>query len=306
MQQVFENGGALLEFLYTDEPELYVFRGQTQAYEGPMLPSGCRDHFIPFESSNSTSEWAGVTEAHSVIKKSFISRSLNFSSRVKTERIIDRNTTWDLSEVAYQAGFREFFNQPHISRMNEVRDLLRNGSIPAMPALLGGNLAQLLCQQYGFTSTALDVSTDPTVAMFFATHQAPFYNPIIDFSRLGVIYRWPKDRAMVAQDLLLPLENPAFESIILSFRNFVEESTDLITMDDTLIRHISAKKEWHKRQMWLLSTGQYRSHRALRFPVGAFERSRMGRQHAALLWPKFEIVKPLKYKNDGDRAALMR
>jgi hypothetical protein len=213
----FGDGAALLDFLQADEPGRHVFRGQTRAYEGPLLPSGGRDQFIPFDASTGPRKWAGVTTARSVQKNRFEARFRDTSpAHLIGEDVDDGKTTWDLPEAAYQLGFRDFFNQPHNHRMRVVGNVLRESAIPAMSALLGGELAELLCQQYGFTSTALDVSTDPAVAMFFATHQAPFYSLVADSSQLGVVYRWPRGRAMIARDLLLPLEGSAFESIVTS------------------------------------------------------------------------------------------
>ena len=306
MQKTFHHAAALLDFLEADEPERYVFRGQTRTYEGPMLASGSRDRFIRFDPPTSSSEWAGVTESQSLIQDKVNARRREVFTEVWTGKDIDdQKTTWDLPESAYQQGFRDFYNRSRSYRMERLGNVLRESAIPAIYALLGNDLAALLCQRYGFTSTALDVTIDPSVAIFFATHEAPFFSFVADSSRLGVIYRWPKKRAMIAQDLLLPLESLNFDSITTSFRNFIRDSVDLTVVKDTLVRYKSTTGKHQKRLMSIVAEGERRSLDALRFPPGAFDRSRMGRQRAALLWPKFEVVKALRPRHDRDFAALI-
>jgi hypothetical protein len=302
VQPPFENATALLDFLVRDEPERYVFRGQTRSYEGPMLVSGSRDRFIPFDSA---SKWSGVSESTSEIYDEVQARRKALSSILKGEVVDDGKTLWGLPEEAYQLGFREFYNQPSSQQGKDLGNILRESAIPGMGALLGNNLGILLCQQYGFTSTALDVSTDPFVAMFFATHQAPYYNSVADSPHLGAIYRWPRARAMIAKDILLPLESLDFESIPISLRTFINEEKNLNILKEQLLQLRGESEIFEKRMMVILSLGDSRSYSGLRFPVGAFDRSRMGRQSAALLWPEFQIVKALMPKNDNDLVALI-
>jgi hypothetical protein len=307
VQQPFEDAAALLKFLEADEPERYVFRGQTRAYEGPMLPSGFRDRFTPFDASTGSLKWAGVSTSESVIKEQADIRRRDVTTKMGTgEDIGDGNTTWDLLEAAYQTGFRVFFDQPHRQQIRDVSNVLRESAIPAMGALFGTDLADFLCQQYGFTSIALDVSTDASVALFFATHQAPFYHMVNDSPHLGVVYRWPRQRAATAQDLLVPLEGSNFESIRTSFRNFVHGSEDLNIVTDTLMRYTyPTGAPDQKRMMAIVSEGERRRFGALCFPFGALDRSRMGRQRAALLWPDSEVVEGLDHRRPGDRAVLV-
>lgn len=305
MEQPFANPGALLDFLEKDEPHRYVFRGQTRAYPGPMLPSGIRDRFTPFDTSSPQSKWAGISRSRSANEEALAARWRTFSLPTTTiTPVDDGKTTWDMSEAAYQTGFREFFNQAHRQRINDLGDLLREGAIPGLATLIGDDLADLLCQQYGFTSLALDVTTDPSVALFFATHQAPFYRSVTETPHMGVVYRWPRERATVAQDHLLVLEDKTFHSLVTSFGDFVRESADLDVVTDMLVRATAATGR-DKRLMEIVADGERRSLGSLRVPPGTFARSRMGQQHAALLWPNSEIVKPLMDRNEGDHAALV-
>lgn len=121
---------------------------------------------------------------------------------------------------------------------------------------------------------------------------------------------------MIAQDLLLPLEGPNFHSIVTSFRNFIEDSADLDVDTDTLSQFtsvtsagedfISRTGGYEKRSMGIVAKGEQRSFDALRFRPGTFDRSRIGCQRAALLWPEAEVVKPLERGLDySDSAALI-
>lgn len=61
-----------------------------------------------------------------------------------------------------------------------------------MNHLMGGfgkSLGNVIAQQYGINSECLDVTSDPHVAAFFATHLWPEYNTVVNSSELGIIYR---------------------------------------------------------------------------------------------------------------------
>ena len=53
----------------------------------------------------------------------------------------------------------------------------------------GKSLGNVLAQQYGINSECLDITSDPNVAAFFATHQYPHYLNAVESDNLGVIYR---------------------------------------------------------------------------------------------------------------------
>lgn len=60
--------------------------------------------------------------------------------------------------------------------------------------IFGRGIGNILCQQYGLSSDALDFTTDIEIAAFFATRKYPFYN-IIDSEDIGVIYRYPRPKS---------------------------------------------------------------------------------------------------------------
>ncbi len=57
----------------------------------------------------------------------------------------------------------------------------------------GRALGNILCQQYGISSDAFDITDDPRIAAFFATHRYPTYEPFVpkaNEEECGVIYRF--------------------------------------------------------------------------------------------------------------------
>jgi hypothetical protein len=63
----------------------------------------------------------------------------------------------------------------------------------------GPVVGNIVCQQYGVTSDAYDITGDPTVAAFFATCQYPRYQPFVPASdaSLGVICRFTIDDVLL-------------------------------------------------------------------------------------------------------------
>lgn len=138
-------------------------------------------------------------------------------------------------------------------------------------------LGQGLAQQYGFSSEMLDVTSDPLVAAFFATHDMP------DFKRtepegIGVIYRFPRK-----QQTLAPLDLGAynfyscpsvldFEDLLARFR-VLEESEELRREVETFL-----VTSFHNNRTW-------RRWEAFRVSPGMLAATRVARQAAALIVP---------------------
>jgi hypothetical protein len=77
----------------------------------------------------------------------------------------------------------------------------------------GMQLGNLLAQQYLVHSDVIDVTTDPVVAAFFATHKGAACRPIDSASEPGVILRWKKpdpNRTVreLRQDMTLGMLHP--------------------------------------------------------------------------------------------------
>lgn len=279
----------LYKFLLWDNPERYVFRGQTKEYPGPILASGIRDFFQPAYGHKAHSNWAGVIFRDDA-EKLKRQRVADMIPRVDPQKPSPSDkTAWTIPESEYQAGFRRFFNQAFVPFHRALGALLRGGGNLGLEALFGPDLSFLLSQQYGLTSLGLDASTDPRIALFFATHEYPYYDPVCPSGNIGVVYRWPRGNAVVAKDVLLPLEHDSFVDTTTSFQKFLESSPNL-WMDPS---DLGCLREGNNEYQYLINVqckGWKSDLSRLLFPRGAYEQSRMGRQKTALLRPHYKTI----------------
>jgi len=139
-------------------------------------------------------------------------------------------------------------------------------------------LGQGLAQQYGFSSETLDVTSDPLIAAFFATHEAPTF--AIPLQRgVGVIYRFPR----------LETASPTFD---LGAYNFYScpPVLDLKELLVPFIRKCEQSEDFRKEVEGFLVTSfrdkkRWRCWETFRVSAGLVASSRIGRQAAALLVP---------------------
>lgn len=80
----------------------------------------------------------------------------------------------------------------HNAENISVRENIKQVEMQRLIAHYGKSLGNILAQQYGVFSECLDVTSDPQVAAFFATHKYPSYSLINNQEELGVIYRIKK------------------------------------------------------------------------------------------------------------------
>ncbi len=291
-ERPFESAQELLSFLESSQPEKYVFRGQCMEYDTPLLPSAYRKYFRPVKFPvHFGSPFVGVTHLDvEIVEKqrkdiSDYSKDLRQPEEAKTIRG-DGITGWDVL-LSPPQSFSEHINKVPYERAIECR-AMGQICVPTLLSLFGQKLGMILAQQYGLTSALLDATTDPKVALFFATREFPFYWPVSHMNDLGVIYRWPRDAAMVGEDTLKPLERKDFESVSSSFRCFVEQSDGLETWQDDASMIMDDKVS--VKLLHIVVSGEERTLDALAFPEGTFERSRLGRQHGAFLTPLRKLV----------------
>ena len=201
MSMIFELD-PLVERLAAEDHGDYLYRGQTKKYSAPLVPS----LFRPMVGEK---QCLGNKESHSL-------RNIKDASFVET--LVPDEVKAILSETT----LKDYSNRLYI---NDV--LIKHFGYP---------LAQSLSQQAGLWSEGLDVTTDLSVAVFFATHQYDFNSDsyILANKGEGVIYRWPIKRE--GEQTLHSLKNTDFyscpiflnsKSILDSFQqcNDVQEST---------------------------------------------------------------------------------
>ncbi len=135
----FPSARHLFDFLLRDNPDCFVFRGQTQAYPGPLLPSGIRAHFIPFNTSESVPDkYAGITWPSSKIQQSYVNRHSEFEnhfghSRIKHPTKVDDSLAWETTETSFQDGFNVYFSQTASPRHPALGSLLKDGMNARLP-----------------------------------------------------------------------------------------------------------------------------------------------------------------------------
>jgi hypothetical protein len=295
-----------------DDVNRYVYRGQCREYPRPLLPSVYRAYprtsmvYGPESSEFQHSErktgqlyiglepiarWFGSPDPVSKLSPSKEDRQLivqALESLVFSPRQDAIMTSGQLSVHLEQTlGHEDYARVQRYERYVAAaidafhRNLIRD-IVFGLP--LGPLLGSAVAQQYGFSAQVLDVTTSPEVAAFFATHQSPRYDSIVQSEELGVIYCFEKpevhisDRRQVLDarwrdhlsglclaDLVAEFEdsNPDFAHAVDIYREY---ALDALETGDPQIEYLA-------------------------FPKGWLEYSRIGRQGAAILIPD-EIRKP--------------
>lgn len=83
--------------------------------------------------------------------------------------------------------FNHFIYYDHVN--DSVRNKAKRVTMNELMANFGKSFGNVLAQQYGVSSECLDITSNPSVAAFFATHQYPHYKDVVESDDLGVIYR---------------------------------------------------------------------------------------------------------------------
>jgi len=306
----FDSAQEALDFLRRDSPEQYVFRGQVRQYPGPLLPSAFRGilHALDFPEVPSMGPipTAGLTMFRSEIREHDREKidAYNRGIRKGTELPYAGPKAWDAPEEDYQEAYAKICAAPRETVLES-----RAGAktcVKTLIDLLGGPLAMALAQQYGLSSTWLDATTSPEIAVFFATHDAPFYHAHKSTEELGVVYRWPRGNAIVSENILRGLEDDRFQSLRASFHEFVGRSPGLKQMVSGGLSVQDAAGRVDIKTLVIEVASDKRDLQSLAMPQGACEQSRFGRQRSAFLSPAtslFDFSALENTKPEGEGAA---
>lgn len=216
---------ALVEYLLARDGGDCVYRGETRVWPGPLTPSAFRRYH-----RTGAAYTAGSPEyAHSLrrVGRSFVGlRPVNFfhesfalfappGMRFSPQ---EARLLTHLSNDQYLARMLGLGRDPfpdvlsddelarYRDRLDAWRGILDHDHRVQIRDLVfmrpfGYLLGQALAQQYGFSSEMLDVSSDPRVAAFFATHDSPHYLAPTP-SGIGVMYRFVRGERDGGRDLL--------------------------------------------------------------------------------------------------------
>ena len=148
--QPAENATALLEHLNRCHASDYLYRGQTQDYGSPLLPSVFRG-VLDYDDRGEIDKLPehGARSLRSLGREFVGDYAHNRSQRLRALSSNEQET------------------EGH-------RDEIRQKFLNSFGYLLGSTFAQ----HYGFKSEMLDVSTNPEIAIFFATHHHPAYESV--------------------------------------------------------------------------------------------------------------------------------
>lgn len=290
----------LVSFLHREHSSAFVYRGQTRAWPPPLFPSsfryytrvgnvfdrdstlpieslrGCGRQFHELEPINFLWEFAdrfcpetklSVPELNVIDELAddpFLSLSLigrhncSFASEVSPEM--------DERFCANYGAWKQVIDQLHRNRIRQLVCLNPFGYV----------LGMAIAQHYGFGSEALDVTHDPIVAGFFATHDGPEYDHACS-EGVGVVLRFridEKDRA-VPEALDRDLYNaPGFVDLAERLSPFISPWMSFEGTVSNLVDRV---------EVALARGDEGRSAHRLQLGSDAFARTRVARQRGALL-----------------------
>ncbi len=207
-----------------DSAGIYVYRGQTREYPGPLLPSMYRRYLDQndqratlddplyqyslrkcgkvFHGEYNTNFLASLQHAYDgipsvelhtadAVYKTVLKHPFAVRSQFKMLQESNHPITWDealrmvLSSEEI-AIYERYQDQWKPFLDNYHRRMIRMfGFYKPFGYLLGTTLAQ----QYGLSSTGLDATRSPAIASFFATHHSDYQK--LETRGTGIIYRFP-------------------------------------------------------------------------------------------------------------------
>jgi hypothetical protein len=304
--------GELYDHLTRDEPGRYAYRGQTREYPGPLMPSYFRRFFRPGgpyierdhpmfqyslrrigkrfygEYNQRFGHWVsrsldGVAPEDRERVRAIFRQSLQdiFAVRSQIDALsLDREfLSWDaaLSEALSKEEYGVYIKfkdqwRPYLDSSHR-RALRQQGFIRPLGYLLGTTLAQ----QYGLSSEGLDVTKDPAIAAFFATHRSEEAYSRCESSGIGIIYRFPFYESAVR---VRPLSDfnyysmPTTVDLADVLNRFERERLEIGSLRTAIRCYYGAtyREGLRDRDLFML-------------PLGAVQRSRIARQKAIIVFP---------------------
>ena len=300
---------ALLRHLQEADAGGYLYRGQVREYAGPLLPSCYRATVKPkpiYDQSSPEYRYSlrrigrrfvgnAAQSFAEAIQRTFpldsdggANRELALLRAIQNDYQFAVQVASHGFEKTVQSSLRDEVVDQYASRLGiwkrhvdaYHRLVIRND---ALLGSFGYLIGEAFAQQFGFSSEALDASTDLDVAAYFATHLAPAYIRVDteiaarQGLELGVIYRFPR--------LAGPPEGHEQD------HRFYYHAPGTVVLDRLLQRFETPRctsrdslRSFREYQNVHASTGERQVDR-LRLPVGAVAESRIGSQRAALIIP---------------------
>lgn len=152
-----------------------------------------------------------------------------------------------VTETSYLRGnYRRISKQRLITNRTQ-RDIQRERAMYSLVRAVGYGLGNILAQQYGLRSETVDITDDPRIAAFFATHQFPSYKTVhASDQEIGVIYRFRDPH----QGRVLPVEELRFNEELSQVRDmpgqlWVERPQRLVWLSAPEQMRIRQEEQYH-------------------------------------------------------------
>lgn len=315
----------LYDYLRSDEFERqYIYRGQTQEYSIPLLPTAFRPFFsrtdIAVDAKSSLGRYSMrrcgsafygdvnfkiaqsvrrlflrfEPDQKAVVEAVYhrVMRSADVATMQRDRRVSGELLSWfEAIERAFPAGEREILNR-HRDEWKAIIDRYHRRVIRMFFFYFnfGYLMGTILAQQYGLHSECLDATTDLDVAVFFATH-----NHVDDYAApsrngVGIIYRLPYPDEAAAQSRRSNTDFYSLPPLIdaaIALRERADPDMTLPGMHEAFWRH--SNSVFHEDEA---NAAKWR------LPRAAMEMTRVWRQKAVVILPD-ELRKELPDKKPG-------
>jgi len=301
-------GSILYELLRQEEDRRFIYRGQTRAYPGPLLPSAYRPFFsaddTPIDTTHPLAKYSirqcgqkfygdhnfkiaqsvenlfaalpqdEAKEARLVFDKAMngaVVAILQLNSRARG----DFYSWFEILERVLEPCEKQIFAR-YASKWKACLDRYHRRVIRSFffHLVFGYFMGTALAQQYGLHSACLDMTASVDVGMFFATHGPAddYLAPLQD--GVGIIYRLPYEFSR-----LQPLgtteyyQLPPLIDVVRVLEDFAEPQPAENMMDDFQVHCRDVYQETNNgRSKWT-------------FPQQSVKNTRVSRQAAVILVP---------------------
>jgi hypothetical protein len=323
------NISMLYSFLRQKDKEgSYVYRGQTQEYDAPLLPSAFRDIMnlefdVEYKDSSSRQyEEFGLRKCGS----SFIGeynrcfshycnpvRHLEIAGKSKSELEFARDTYGKIL-INYDILSAQQYGQSYVPWMKAIQNVLSENEFDVFQSnkaqwmtlinnfhkrvyrtgpffrLFGYALGTTFAQQYGLSSEGLDATKSLDVSCFFATHTSEHFQSIQN-KGIGIIYRFPYEPSDIVASRLDKLNYYNMPSVV--------DLQDIMYRFEKIGFDREESIKCFEYYFGSVFTKSLNNLDLLFLPEGFFETTRMSKQQSVIVFPD-EIREDMPDREPGN------
>lgn len=247
----------LIEKLKKEDKEGYYYRGQNKHYDGPLCSSLDRDYSTP-----ETIEMMGPKYSR-------------FPVHYAREDRLRKTGEWFFFINKCYSNNRPLWPE-NVRLQYSLNEYLRMA--------YGYAFSMALCQQAGYQSEGLDVTSSLPIAVFFASYDYKDNSYLLSGdSYEGVIYRW-KNLKKENSEVILHSHFYEAPNLIPVFDIFESLSSNDYCDLEHSIRSYKKAINWGEMHDYVQIKGK-RPFDLIKIPLEIFKKSRIYKQKAALLFP---------------------